>query len=40
VKLIKRTKTEANNFLKKNEVSDFPLLAEKIKKYDGVANLE
>lgn len=38
--LIKRTKTEAKNFLKKNNVEDFPLLAEKIKKYDGVANLE
>ncbi|MDO8507686.1 MAG: ATP-dependent DNA helicase RecG [bacterium] len=40
VELIKRTKTEAKNFLKKNEVNDFPLLAEKISKYDGVANLE
>lgn len=40
VELIKRTKTEAKNFLKKSNVEDFPLLAEKIKKYDGVANLE
>lgn len=40
VELIKRTKTEAKNFLKKNEVKDFPLLAEKLSKYNGVANLE
>ncbi len=40
VKLIKRTKTEAKNFLNKNDVKDFPLLKEKIKKYDGIANLE
>lgn len=40
VELIKRTKVEAKNFLKKNNVEDFPLLAEKIRKYDGVANLE
>ena len=40
VQLIKRTKTEAKNFLKKNNVEDFPLLAEKISRYDGVANLE
>ncbi len=40
VELIKRTKVEARNFLKKNNVEDFPLLAEKIGKYDGVASLE
>ena len=40
VELIRRTKTEAKKFLEKNNLDDFPLLAEKIKKYDGVANLE
>jgi len=40
VQLIKRTKTEAKKFLEKNNVEDFPLLQDKIKKYDGVANLE
>ncbi len=40
VELIKRTKTEAKKFLEKNNLDDFPLLDEKIKKYDGVASLE
>jgi len=40
VQLIKRTKTEAKKFLEKNNVEDFPLLQDKIKKYDVVANLE
>ena len=38
--LIKRTKTEAKKFLEKNDLKDFPLLVEKIQKYNGVANLE
>ncbi|RJO60072.1 ATP-dependent DNA helicase RecG [candidate division WS5 bacterium] len=40
IQLIKRTKTEAKNFLKNHDVADLPLLEEKIKKYDGVASLE
>lgn len=40
VELIKRTKGAAKTFLKRHNVEDFPQLAEKIKKYDGVANLE
>ncbi len=40
VQLIKRTKTEAKNFLKNHDIENFPLLMDKIKKYDGVANLE